>query len=272
MKKEFNSLALACEIMTFETQNFNILRITEDSIVNYPFELIDGRIKAISPITSLCDALKKILPSILLDDIQTNKWWNAVFFEENGRFTFDSFFEKYAISDLQRYKDGNLGCFIRDIRNMLEESVTPSLYSKRVYLVGERICNPIRYVLQSLLSASEFFLAPKYNHSAELSQEMIFCPQTELEKCELFVGGSSSLSEIVNKEARVLIPLNSMDLNTNVSKGISWNDILTDKNYDFKAGKIEFKTLLLSAYYDVYNNIYIVSKDLNDKEITKKIN
>lgn len=272
MKKDFNSLALACEIMKFETQNFNILQVTEDSIINYPFELIDGQIKAISPIVSLCDALKKTLPPILLDDIQTKKWWNAVFFEENGHITFDNFFEKYAISDLQGYKDDNLGGFIRNIRKSLEESVSPSLYSKRVYLVGEKICNPIRYVLQSLLDNSELVLAPDYNHSAKLIQEMIFCPQAELEKYKLSVGGSSSLSEIVNKEARVLIPLNLMDLNTNVSKGISWNDIITDKNFDFKVGKIEFKTLLLSAYYDVYNNIYIVSKDLNNKEITKKIN
>ena len=271
MIEETSIFALAREIIKTESQDYNILEISGTSIVNHPFKMVNGQVRASLPSIVDISGLKDVLSSDLLNDDHTKRWWKAVFFEEEGSCTFDPYYGNLPISDLQGYEDRHLDEFIEKIEKIFKDAINLSLFSRKIYLVGEKVCHPLRYVLQSLFQNSEVVVAPEYDETAMLEKEMILCPHEELKKCKIAVENASA-SDITEQEVRVWIPLNEMDLNSEFSKNCKWSDLIKDMEFCYSVGKIEFKILYLSVHYDVYGNIFVNSRDINGKKVTKKIN
>ena len=264
-------LSLISEILTSETEDFNILQVTNNSLINYQFDVIDGRIRAYYPIETPLPTLDRLLPSVLVEDDHTKRWWDSVFFIDDDKYTYDYFYDDLSVTDLADFKELCFGDFIRGLIEVFKENLDNATYKGKVYLTGVKVCPPLYYVLQSLLPLSKLMATPVVGYIECLDKGKIYRPTTELEKLRISIDRPCTANNLVDEELQVLLPLNFMDLSSLVTKTCSWGELIAEPKYDYLAGKIGFKLLYLSVDYDIYSNIYLSSRDLDNNVITKKL-
>lgn len=206
-----------------------------------------------------------------LCDISTSKWWKHVFFDNDGKFTYDTSYDNLRISEKSDLT------FLEMFKIMEEyfETISFERIPKLVYITGDYAQNPfVRYYIQERL----FPIEPEvqiYTYDDSIIEGLsdlalhIALPQEKLLFTNIQVSDGLSLGTLVSKTITVDIPL--LCSNNILVNNISWNSLLLEQNPDYMVGSYGFKKVKIHAECDVFDSVFLSCTDLRGNKIIKEL-
>lgn len=235
----------------------------------YIYEIKNGDFKVASFQENANHSLSEAITEDVLDE-QTQAWWKAVFYEIDGRCTFDPAYASFKVAEnrSQTFQE-MIQSVILSLNQMKLTRVPPT-----VCIVGEYSSNPlVRYVIQQELSAhnDSIKLIPCEDiksDSFEGSQNRIVYSTERIQALPMQVNKALYLNEILQQPMTITFPLQCID-NVLVD-GVVWSQLVSDNSPDYSVGNYEFKHLILQAECDVYGFIFLSCSDVhNNRKIVK---
>lgn len=248
-------------------KDFDVLSLYRDVYSVYSYQAENGKICVTNMHESLSHALGEKLPATLLMSPNAMKWWNCVFFEQDGKRLYDA-----AYDDLFVAEDCTL-CF-KDVIKSARQELSQLLISKQatyIFLAGDLATNPlIQYILQVLFPTKRITtLHPEQNKNIEESHFVI--PNKRLEKMSLHTNQIITLSSLASQPIHITIPLDS-SMDSIMLPDLTWKDMLTDEQKDYSANNLDFKKIQLRVDYDAFGNIFVTSEDMHGHRKVVQIN
>jgi hypothetical protein len=194
------------------------------------------------------------------------RWWKNVFFESDGVCTYDNYYDHYKIADDSEVTFGEI---VKRLSDCISALQLPSGVSQ-VFLTGELAKNPmLRYVVQEKIGNVHVLFENQQVESLN-EHDVIVLPQEELSRLSLNTTKSIKLSELIDSSIYITVPLILMDGVMLSNK--TWKDALVNEQEDYSVGGLKFKNLNLKVECDVFQNIFLLCKDLSDNRKVVHIN
>ena len=203
-------------------------------------------------------SLTNVVSPAMLQNKAMLKWWNCVFFERNGKRSYDSFYDGFHIAN---DTDVTFKDVIKGFESVLSKLPLYKL-GNRVFLTGDLAENPLlQYVLQNRLSKEISVL--RCNETASYSEsDRVILPE-KLERLKLTTNITMDLASMVNKPINITLPLDSSTLESMMLQNIKWGDICIDRRKNYSINGLDFKTVKLHVECDVFQNIFLYCMDMN---------
>lgn len=258
--------------------NFTVLVVNMKEFSFYTYNIDKGRFSVLCFEESKPYTLADVIPLGIPDGLKNEKmqkWWNCVFFERDGKRTYDSFYDDLHIAD-------NTNVAFKDVIKGFGSALSKMPLSKlgnHVFLTGDLAENPLfQYVLQSHLSKEISILRCNEETISYSENEMVILPKEKLDGLKLNTNITMDLASMVNEPINITLPLDSstMKLDSSIkgkemlpNTNIKWEDILNDKeheDYRIKGTDLFFKTVKLHVECDVFQNIFLYCEDMSGNQ------
>lgn len=239
-------------------RNFDVLSLAGDTYSIYSYQVENGKFCVTDMHESVTCALNEQLPSALLNNQTTMRWWNCVFFAQNGKRLYDN-----AYDDL-KFADNNSLCFKELLTTVKQElsQLTISKNATHILLTGDLAINPlIQYVVQMLFPSKQIVILQSEPNKDYEEKDFVIAPQKKLEKISLHTNQDITLSSLVSYPVHITLPLDS-SIDSVILQNFTWKDMLTDDMKDYSVDNLNFKNVLLRVDYDAFSNIFITSEDI----------
>jgi hypothetical protein len=130
-------------------------------------------------------------------------------------------------------------------------------------------CSLVRYVLQLKFAPSHVHLLSVSSHDDFDENQLVTLPAERLNQLALFVNGTLSYSTLASAPISVTLPLLSMD--SEMTPGIKWEDMLTEQQKDYSVGNFDFKRMTIRVECDPFQNIFLSCTDIRGNRKVKQI-
>ncbi len=248
-------------------KDFDVLSLYRDVYSVYSYQAENGKFCVTDMHESLSHALEEKLPSALLMDQNTMRWWNCVFFEQDGKRRYDAAYDDLIVSE------GNTLCF-KDVINSARQELSQLLISKQathIFLAGDLATNPlIQYILQVLFPTKRISTLHQ-EQNKDIEEHLFVIPNKRLEKMSLRTNQIITLSSLASQPIHITIPLDS-SMDSIMLPDLKWKDMLTDEQKDYSVNNLDFKKIQLRVDYDVFSNIFVTSEDMHGHRKVVQIN
>jgi len=246
---------------------FDVLSLYGDVYSVYSYQTENGKFRVSDMHESLSHALKEILPTALFMDQNTIKWWDCIFFEQDGKRIYDAAYDDLIVAE------GNTLCF-KDVINSARQELSQFLISEQathIFLAGDLASNPLfQYLLQVLFPAKRITpLMPEQNKNIKENHFVI--PNKRIEKISLQTNPNVTLSSLVSQPSHITVPLDS-SMDSDMISSLKWKDMLTDEQKDYSVNNLNFKKIQLRVDYDAFSNIFVTSEDVHGHRKVVQIN
>lgn len=244
--------------------NFMVVEINANNLCYYVYSVEGGKF-CVKDYRELLDySITGIIPFGILQSDEAMKWWKCVFYEHDNVCTYDAFYDDLPISD-------DNAITFKEIIERLSGSISSLHFPTDVshlFLTGEIAGNPLlRYVFQNHFAAITVKVFPDLtDNGIPEENEIVILPKERLDNIKLNVNESANLTKLVATPLHITLPLDS--LASKMSSDIKWEDILVDKQEDYRVGNLSYKTISLQVESDSLQNIFLIG---NDSRGNKKV-
>lgn len=237
-----------------------VISINSHDFSTYIFEIMDGNFRITSFQENVHHSFSEVLTNEILDS-RTLAWWKAVFFEKDGRCTYDQAYDEFRVADKGTQTFQEMIQSVKQSCEGLNLPVVPSI----VCIFGEYSTNPlVRYVLQQRLdSHNTTHLIPcedAKSDTFEGLQDHIIFPTERIKALQMRINGVVLTDFNTQQPITITLPLLCID-NVFVND-IRWSQMVSDGRPDYCVGDLAFKKLFLHAECDVYGSIFLSCDDI----------
>ena len=241
------------------SDNFTVLAVNMEDFSFYRYDVVQDRFRVLDFEESTLHSLADVASPAMLQNEKMLKWWNCVFFERDGKRTYDSFYDDLHIAD---NTDVTFKDVIKGFNSMLSK-LPLSEFGNHIFLSGDLAENPLlQYVLQNRLSKEISVLRCGKIPASYSENEMVVLPK-ELDSLKLNTNITINLASMVNKPINITLPLDSSTLDSMMLPNIKWEAICIDSRKDYSINDLDFKTVKLHVECDVFQNIFLYCMDMN---------
>ena len=242
------------------SSNFSVLVVNIKDFSFYRYDVVQDRFRVLDFEDLRPHSLADVVSPTMLHNEKMLKWWNCVFFERDGKRTYDSFYDDLHIADntIVTFKD-----VIKGLGSALSKMPLSKL-GNHVFLTGDLAENPLfQYVLQSHLSKEISILRCNEENISYSENEMVILPKEKLDGLKLNTNITMDLASMVNEPINITLPLDSSTMKSMMLPNIKWEAIRIDSRKDYSVNGMDFKTVTLHVECDVFQNIFIYCMDMN---------
>lgn len=245
------------------SSNFTVLAVNVEDFSFYRYDVVQDRFRVLDFEESTPHSLADVVSPAMLQNEKMLKWWNCVFFERDGKRTYDSFYDNLHIAD-------DTDVTFKDVIEGFGSAISKMPLSKlgnHVFLTGDLAENPLfQYVLQSHLSKEISILRCNEETISYSENEMVILPKEKLDGLKLNTNINMDLASMVNKPINITLPLDSSTLDSMMLSNIKWEAICIDSRKDYSINDLDFKTVKLHVEYDVFKNIFLYCEDMSGNQ------
>ena len=242
------------------SSNFSVLAVNIKDFSFYRYDVVQDRFRVLDFEELRPHSLADVASPAMLQNEKMLKWWNCVFFERDGKRTYDSFYDDLHIAD-------NTNVTFKDLIKGFGSALSKIPLSKlgnHVFLTGDLADNPLlQYVLQNRLSKEISVLRCGKNATTYSENKMVILPKEKLQKLKLNTNFTIDLASMVNKPINITLPLDSSTMESVMLPNIKWESIRIDNRNDYSVNGLNFKTIKLHVECDVFQNIFLYCVDMN---------
>lgn len=246
--------------------NFTVLVVNKKEFSYYTYDIDQGRFSVVCFEESKPYTLADVIPSGIPDGLKNKKmlkWWNCVFFERDGKRTYDSFYDDLHIAD-------DTDVTFKDVIEGFGSALSKMPLSKlgnHVFLTGDLAENSLlQYVLQNRLSKEISVLHCDKEATSYSENEMVILPKEKLDGLKLNTNITMDLASMVNEPINITLPLDSSTLDSMMLPNTKWEAICIDSRKDYSINDLDFKTVKLHVEYDVFKNIFLYCEDMSGNQ------
>lgn len=239
-------------------KDFEVLSLDFGVYSIYSYRVEQGKFRVTEMHESLSHALIEKMPCILLKDQTTIRWWNCVFFGQDGKRQYDNAYDDLLIAE-------NNELSFKDIINCAKKELSRLIISKHathILLTGDLAFNPlVQYILQTLFP-SKVIVPLQINLSKDIEENHFVMPNKKVQQMSIHTNHVITLSSLVSQPICVIITLDA-SMDSIMLPNLKWKDIITDKQKDYTVHNLDFKKILLRVDYDAFSNTFITSEDMH---------
>ena len=240
-----------------QSDSLLVLDIDGDGFAYYRYAAKDGRIQVVAYDEDVPLPISSVFEGNLLHCETVSRWWEHVFFEHNGIIGYDPFYDMLHVSE-----DSSLTFkgYIEKVTSLLEPLLNTAK-SAQVFVRGDIARSPlIRYVFQQSSGLPVKLLGNIKMEGSFNENEWVFLPDEELAGYILNLSVAVKFSQMAPCPLTVTLPISSLD--SELTSGIKWSDLLLDKQADFRVGELEFKVVNLRVECDSFQNAFLACEDM----------
>lgn len=242
------------------SSNFSVLAVNIKVFSFFRYDVVQDRFRVLDFEELRPHSLADVVSPTMLHNEKMLKWWNCVFFERDGKRTYDSFYDDLHIAD-------NTNVTFKDVIKGFESALSKMPLSKlgnHVFLTGDLAENPLfQYVLQSHLSKEISILRCNEETISYSENEMVILPKEKLDGLKLNTNITMDLASMVNEPISITLPLDSSTMKNMMLPNIKWEAVRIDSRKDYSVNGLDFKTVTLHVECDVFQNIFLYCMDMN---------
>ena len=239
-------------------REFLVLMLNRDNYSFFFFTVNEGRFRISSSQEAVPHELSSILSEGLSQDDSVVRWWNCVFYDENGFCSYDTAYDSLGVFE---GSDKTFGQLLRQLSEAFSRMDLPTRVS-HVFLGGELLKNAaVRYTVQQFYSSRQLSVLPEIAGDVVLDENrLVTLPDEQLNRMSIELNGAIPFSAFVSSPVLLTLPLDSV--NNQMVENYSWNAILSDLEVDFSVDEMCFKNVWLQVECDALQNIFLASRDM----------
>ena len=248
------------------TEDFMVVVLNETDCSFYKYVLKDGRFHITDYQEVIQHSMADSLPLSMVQNMDTIKWWNHVFFERNGICTFDTHYDTLRIAE-----DSEMT--FKELMERIAQSL-PSLglppITTQVYLTGDLACPVFRYVLQQANPSYNVWALPAISENVSLDEnEVVPVPMELFDQLAINANGGMAFSLFARAPIIVNMPILSKD--SEMAMDTKWEDMLVDQQTDYTVGNFDFKVIRLRVECDPFQNAFLSCQDTRGNRKVRQI-
>lgn len=256
--------------------DFTVLHISLNELEVYQYHVkSDGTFNIEVP-QKYEHGLSKVLTAKRMSDTKTQAWWNAVFFSQaDNNVHYDSYYDNLPISNHESLTCGEL---VSQLEQALSSCDIPN---QTVFLDGEWAeCKALHYIISQKNDSTRVEHIASLNNILPNTSLVINPLITKKTILPFTITGNKdftyTLYDLYQHPIHLYVPIEkNVPKDKDVLKHIlinstTWYDILPDNDLDYyidQNGNIGIKMVTLSASYDAFGNIFLVSTATNGKKV-----
>lgn len=255
--------------MDVKSSEFIVLELNHDIYSYYRYVKDNDRFYVSEHDDNIPYNINRLIASEMLHNRSMMRWWNCVFFEIDGKRTYDNSYDDLKIADESDRLFKNV---LKDLMSVVS-NIHLKISNSSVFLTGDLSKNPmLQYVLQKQYESSRFIVLQSAKDSTLLDEkQVVVLPKEKLSKLVLRTNVHIDSSSIVSEAVNITLPLDTSTNSIMVSNTI-WKDILFDEHVDYSAQGLNFKNIRLQVDYDSFHNIFMNCQDTRGNCKVIKIN
>ncbi len=251
------------------SSNFTVLAVNMEDFSFYKYEVIQDRFRVLDFEEAIPGAHTNAISPVRLRDKAMLKWWNCVFFECDGKRSYDSFYDDLHVADDTDITFKNV---IKGFESALSKMPLSKL-GNHVFLTGDLAENPLlQYVLQNRLSKVISILHCDNEAATYSENKMVILPKEKLDSLKLNTNITIDLASMVNKPISITLPLDSATMDSMMLPNIKWESIRIDSSKDYSVNGLDFKTVKLHVECDVFQNVFLYCEDMSGNQKVIQVN
>lgn len=239
-------------------REFLVLMLNREDYSFFSYTVNEGRFRISSFKEAVPHEISRILSGGLSQDDSVVRWWNCVFYDENGFCSYDT-----AYDSLEVFEGSNetFGQLLRQLSDTFSRLDLPTRVS-HVFLAGELLKNAaVRYIVQQYYASRQLSVLPEIAGDVTIDENrLVTLPDEQLNRMSIEINGSIPFSAFVSSPVLLTLPLDSV--NDQMVENYSWNAILSDQEEDFSVEEMHFKNIWLQVECDALQNIFLASRDM----------
>lgn len=249
--------------------DFAILHISSNELELYQYRVKpDGTFHIELPIIHK-HGLSEVLTPERMFDTKTQAWWNAVFFSYADNIVhYDPYYDNFPVSNYDSLTCSEL------ISQLNQALFSCNIPNQTILLDGEWAeCKALHYIISQKNGSNKVTQIATLNNIQRDANLVVNPLITKKNSLPLTITGSTNftctLYDLYQHPIRLYIPLEEVLLNHEFVNSITWHDILPDMDLDYtihQNGNLGIKMVTLSASYDAFGNIFLVSTATNGKK------
>ena len=248
------------------SEDFMVVVLNETDCSFYKYVLKDGRFHVTDYQEVIKHGMADFLPLSMVQNMDTMKWWNHVFFERNGICTYDAHYDTLRIAE-----DSEMT--FKELMERTAQSL-PSLrlppITTQVYLTGDLACPVFRYVLQQANPSYNAWALPAISENENLDEnEVVPVPMELFDQLAINANGGMAFSLFARAPVVVNMPILSKD--SEMVMGTKWEDMLVDQQIDYTVGNFDFKIIRLRVECDPFQNAFLSCQDTRGNRKVRQI-
>lgn len=242
------------------SDDFTVLVVNTKDYSFFRYNVAQDRFRVTGFEESALCSLTDVISPVRLQDKVMLKWWNCVFFERDGKRTYDSFYDDLHIAD-------NTNVTFKDVIKGFSSALSKMPLSKfvnHVFLTGDLAENPIlQYVLQECFSEEISVLHCDKVATSYSENKMVIMPKEKLVRLKLNTNTTIDLASMVNEPINITLPLDSSTMERLMLPNIKWDAVRIDNRKDYSVNGLDFKTIKLHVEGDLFQNVFLYCEDMS---------